>query len=91
MKESASEDDDTEDDNVEDWVDEQLTMTNEEKQKLDEDIQPVRRVLVKVSVPSNTMTASSTVMDHISSKRLPTRSKTHRPSFYHTGMLPSKN
>ena len=52
-KDSASEDDDTKDDNVEDWVDERLTMTNEEKQELDKDVQPVWQVLVKVSVPSN--------------------------------------
>jgi hypothetical protein len=48
-RDSANEGDDAEDDNVDDWVDERVEMSEEEKQELDDALQPVRRVLVKVS------------------------------------------
>jgi hypothetical protein len=42
------EDEEKEDDNVEDWKDERLGLSEEALQELDNDVQPVRRVLVKV-------------------------------------------
>jgi hypothetical protein len=47
-RESANEDDDLEDDNEEGWVDERAKMSEEDQGKLNEDVQPVRLVLVKV-------------------------------------------
>jgi hypothetical protein len=49
-RESANEDDDLEDDNEEGWVDERAKMSEEDQVKLNEDVQPVRLVLVKVHV-----------------------------------------
>ena len=45
----AGDESDTEDDNVEGWVDERDEMTKEELKKLDQSIQPVRLLLTKVS------------------------------------------
>jgi len=46
---SANENDENEDDNFQDWEDERLGMSKGELQKLNADVQPVQRVLVKVS------------------------------------------
>jgi hypothetical protein len=45
---TANENDGNEDDNFQDWEDERLKMSKGELQKLDDDVLPVRRVLVKV-------------------------------------------
>jgi hypothetical protein len=45
---SVSENDENDDDNFEDWEDERLGLSKELLQKLDDDVQPVRQVLVKV-------------------------------------------
>jgi hypothetical protein len=42
--------DDSDDDNTDGWVDERDEMLEMEQKELDNDIQPIRRVLVKVSV-----------------------------------------
>ncbi|KAF8232757.1 hypothetical protein L208DRAFT_1270462, partial [Tricholoma matsutake] len=49
-RESANEDDDLEDDNEEGWIDEQAKLSKEDQEKLNEDVQPVRLVLVKISL-----------------------------------------
>jgi hypothetical protein len=86
-RDTANEDDEVEDDNVEDWVDELMTMSKDEKQELDNDIQPVRRVLVKVSVKHvSLLTMHSTAMGRVSSARLRTLSRTHQRSSYLDGM-----
>jgi hypothetical protein len=41
---------DQEDDNADGWVDEREEMSETEQQELDENIQPIQRVLVKVSI-----------------------------------------
>jgi hypothetical protein len=42
--------DDTDDDDVEGWVNEYEEMTEEDREKLDENIRPVKLVLAKVSL-----------------------------------------
>jgi hypothetical protein len=46
-------DDDEEDENLEDWVDERVTMTVEQLAALDKAVQPVRLMLVKVRLKLN--------------------------------------
>jgi hypothetical protein len=87
---SANEEDNIEDDNVEDWVDEWETMSEEEIQQLNNDVQPVRWVLVKVSrlTPSS---ESLITIDHVSSARLHMPSRTLQPLSYQGGMQLLKN
>jgi hypothetical protein len=46
--ETDDDDDNIEDDNEEGWIDERENMSREDQDKLNEDVQPVRLVLVKV-------------------------------------------
>jgi hypothetical protein len=48
-REGESSEVDRDDDNTDGWVDEREEMSETEQQELDENIQPIRRVLVKVS------------------------------------------
>ena len=43
-----SDEGDEDDDNVDGWIDERANMTDEEKEELDEAVQPIRLVLTKV-------------------------------------------
>jgi hypothetical protein len=60
-------------------------MSEEEIQQLNDDVQPVRRVLVKVSrlTPSS---ESLIMIDHVSSTRLCMPSRTLQPLSYQGGM-----
>jgi hypothetical protein len=91
MRDSADEDEDVEEDNIEDWVDEWETMSKQERQELDNDVQPVQQVLVKVSTGMAIVDTVLTMMDHISSARSHTLSRTHRPSSYQDGLQLLKN
>lgn len=88
-------DSEIEDDNVENWTDELLGMSREEHEKLDGEIQPVRRVLVKVSSFDHwtlsllTRWWARAVLS--SSANLPTLSKTRQPSSYQDGTTLSKD
>jgi hypothetical protein len=94
---STNEDDENEDDNVEDWQDERFAMTEEVLQKLNDDVQPVRRVLVKVGLFEHILQMLSLLTprlmaaDRLSSASLPTPSKTRRPSSYQDGTRFSKD
>ena len=48
-REGEESDDESDDDNVDGFVNELEEMSEEEQKELDENIQPIRRVLVKVS------------------------------------------
>ena len=48
--EAGEDEDEIEDDNVDGWVDEVGRMSETEREELDKDTQPVRRVLVKVCI-----------------------------------------
>jgi hypothetical protein len=47
--------DDDDDDNCEGWIDEREKMTEQEREELDESVQPVRLVLTKVSATSRVL------------------------------------
>ena len=48
-EEVAGDDEDDEDDNVEGWVDERTLMSEDELERLDESVEPLRLLLTKVS------------------------------------------
>jgi hypothetical protein len=77
MRDSADENDDVEEDNIEDQVDEQKTMSKQKRQELDDDVQPVQQVLIKVSTSMANVDTMLTMMDHVSSARLHMLSRTH--------------
>jgi hypothetical protein len=80
-----SEGDDIDDDNTDGWVDEREEMSEMEVKVLDEDVQPIRQVLVKVSLAANNIDGVYT--DRLaSSARQLTRSKIRQPSSYPAGM-----
>jgi hypothetical protein len=82
-----------EDDNIEGLKDECEVLSQTERQALDEEVQPVRQVLMKVSMDQRTRDPDSPASPEIchSSARQPTQSRTHRPSSYQSGMPPSMN
>jgi hypothetical protein len=47
----VGDDNDTEDDNIDGWVDKLVEMSETEQEELDKDVWPVRRMLVKVCQP----------------------------------------
>ena len=49
-REVNSDEGDEDDDNVDGWIDERANMTDEEKEELDEAVQPIRLVLTKVGL-----------------------------------------
>ncbi|KAF8227814.1 hypothetical protein L208DRAFT_1379610 [Tricholoma matsutake] len=55
-------DDDEEDENLEDWVDERVTMTVEQLAVLDKAVQPVRLMLVKLCKTAFAIKNSSTII-----------------------------
>ncbi|KAF8234807.1 hypothetical protein L208DRAFT_1020696, partial [Tricholoma matsutake] len=55
-------DDDEEDENLEDWVDERVTMTVEQLAALDKAVQPVRLMLIKLHKTAFTIKNSSTII-----------------------------
>lgn len=92
MAESRDDGDDDEDDeNVEGWMDEMDTMTAEQLTALNESVQPVRLMLVKVR--RYLSSASSNMAYHTchSFVKLHLRSRTHPLLFFPDGMRSLKN
>jgi hypothetical protein len=85
MEESDPDDDDLEaDDDLEGWVDEVDALTEEERAALQEEIQPVSRVLVKVCVTYMGLHLVINLFDTFSSESSPSRWSTLlRPCYLH--------
>jgi hypothetical protein len=84
------EDEDSGDDNTDGWADEREDMSEMEQKELDNDIQPIRQVLVKVSVAAvrhSTWLCGADNGSAPSSARQRTPSKTPQPLSFPAGML----
>ena len=89
-------DDEVEDENVEDWVDERKAMNEEQLAELDESVQPVRLMLVKVRVKFQTqLCAVVPFMTHshivLSYAKLHLPSRTHQLLSFLIGLMSSTN
>jgi hypothetical protein len=77
------ESDDNEDDNMDGWIDERERMSPEDVEKLDESVQPVRFMLVKVIQSPTRLSEWLTIFTSCAKQH--TQSRTLPLSFYHNG------
>jgi hypothetical protein len=75
--------DEDEDDNMDGWIDERERMSAKDVEELDESVQPVRFMLVKVI---QSPLPFRHLLTHISCAKLRTRSRTLQRSFYPDGL-----
>jgi hypothetical protein len=93
-KDEDDDDDDDDDDNEEGWVDERGEMSEFEAEELAVDVQPVRTMLVKVSLGRLSCCQLSNVPltnGRFSSARQRTQSRTQQRSFFQNGFRYSMN
>lgn len=85
----AKAEDKEDDDNVEGWIDEWASMSDEDREELDLDVQPVQLVLTKVSQQPEFKSFKTQII--VSCARYHRLSRTHLLLLFHNGSKYSRN